>query len=477
MGNHLQGDDFMAKQRSESLRRRDFLTATAWGAAMSTMSWWSGAAEAQGTLLAGEGVVDITPPLGIEMGGFHRTPGNERRIKGNRQPTAARALLLSMGGTEVAICSLDVAGIGKAMSERIRASVAREVGIPAENVRVCATHTHSMPCFCYLRQWGAIPTDYMAVVERKTVEAVRLAKADAAPAEVSLGKSRAEGGNHNRTTKTFKTDEAFGKDSGDNERWLDTTVHALLFHRPAGKRTLLWYHFSAHPVCYADDIAGPDWPGEVADLVRRNEKLEASFLQGHIGDVNPGDGRDWRGEIKQTVQAIYPAVRQAIQAARPVKIDRLKTLRREFRLPLDLALFREWLARYEKDPSKCAGGEWVDAGFAADWYQGNAKRKLDQTHLPITTSAIALGPIGMVFHPSELYSCYGLAIRRDSPFADTLVIGYADDIIGYLPDPQAYKAGEYAAIVVPKILDYPPFTPTAAREFTAAEVELLKAVS
>lgn len=467
----------MAKKHGEILRRRDFLTSTAGAAALGAMPRWATSAEANGKLMAGEGVVDITPPLGIEMGGFHRTPGNERRIKGNRQPTAARALVLRMGGTEVAICSLDVAALGKDMASRIRNQVAREVGIPAENVRVCATHTHSMPCFCYLRQWGALPADYMAVVEKKTVEAVRLAKADVAPAEVSLGKSRAKGGNHNRTTKTFKTDELFSKESGDNERWLDTTVHVLLFHRPGGKRTLLWYHFSAHSVCYADDIAGPDWPGEVADLVRKNEKLEASFLQGHIGDVNPGDGRDWRGEIKQTVQAIYPAVRQAIQAAKPVKIETLKTARREFRLPLDIALFKEWLDRYQQDPAKCASGEWVDAGFAADWFHGNAKRKLSETHLPITTSAVGLGPIGMVFHPSELYSCYGLAIRRDSPFADTLVVGYADDIIGYLPDPNAYKAREYAAIVVPKILDYPPFTPTAAREFTGAEVELLKAVS
>ncbi len=30
---------------------------------------------------AGEGVVDTTPPLGIEMGGFHRPPGQERRIE------------------------------------------------------------------------------------------------------------------------------------------------------------------------------------------------------------------------------------------------------------------------------------------------------------------------------------------------------------------------------------------------------------
>ena len=65
----------------------------------------------------------------------------------------------------------------------------------------------------------------------------------------------------------------------------------------------------------------------------------------------------------------------------------------------------------------------------------------------------------MVFHPAELYSYYGLAIRRDSPLADTLVVGYTDGMIGYLPDPEAYRAGEYSAVIVPKILDYPPFAP------------------
>jgi len=468
----------MHRHLNVAVRRRDFLaSATVGAAALAAAPRWTIAAAAEGKLLAGEGVVDITPPLGIEMGGFHRPPGKERRIQGIRQPCAVRALVLRLGGVEVAICSLDVAGVGQDMSARIRAEVARQTGIPAENVRVCATHTHSMPCFCYLRQWGALPADFMAVVEKKTVEAVRLAKSDVAPAEVSLGKCRAKGGNHNRTTKKFKTDESFTKDSTDGERWLDTMLHALLFHRPGGKRTLLWYHFSAHAVCFADDIAGPDWPGKVAELIRASEKLDPSFLQGHIGDVNPGDGRDWRGEINQTVQAIYPALRQAIQSARPVSVRTLKTARREFLVPLDIALFKEWLARYEKEPAKCTGGEWVDAGFAADWYRGNEKRKLSETHLPITVSAVGLGPIGMFFHPAELYSCYGLTIRRDSPFADTLAVGYADGTIGYLPDPNAYKAREYAAIVVPKILDYPPFTPAAAREFTAAGLGLLRGIA
>ena len=69
------------------------------------------------------------------------------------------------------------------------------------------------------------------------------------------------------------------------------------------------------------------------------------------------------------------------------------------------------------------------------------------------------------------------SIRRSSPFAHTLAVGYTDDIIGYLPDPNAYKAGEYAAIVVPKIIDLPPFTPQAAGRMAEAAGKLLQTVS
>ncbi len=467
----------MTRHRGD-LRRREFLASvvgTGTAAGVIGLARPGLAAADRPGLLAGEGSADITPPLGIEMGGFHRPPGQERRIKAIRQATAVRALVLRMGETQVALCSLDVAAVSDAMAARVRGEVARQAGIPADNVRVSATHTHSMPGFCYLRQWGAVPEDFMALVEKRTVEAVRRAKADLAPAEVSLGKARAVGGSHNRTTKSWKTDAEFAKESTDDDRWLDTMLHALLFHR-GGKRTLLWYHFSAHAVCFADESAGPDWPGMVAELVRKGEKLEASFLQGHCGDVNPGDGSDWRGEANQTVRAIYPALKQAVAAARPLQVDCLQTRREPFGVPLDMVLFKTWIDQYRKDPKQCTGGQWVDAGFAADWYRGNATRRFDGTQLPITTSALQLGELAMLFHPAELYTCYGLAIRRASPLADTLVVGYTDGCIGYLPDPNAYKAGEYAALTVPKILDYPPFTPTAGRQFAAAATALLKRV-
>lgn len=462
----------MATREYPKVPRRKLLTHSAATVAGVMLGHQSRGGPVSSGLLAGEGLVEITPPLGTELGGFHRRPGNERRVRGIRQRTLARTLVLQQGEIRAAICSLEVACVGREMANRIRAQVAQKTGIPAEHVRVTCTHTHSMPAFCFLRQWGGIPTEYMGTVERRTVEAAARAVEDLAPSELLVGISRAVGGNHNRTTRTFLTDEKFSPQATDATRWLDTMVHALLLPR-AGKRTLCWYHFSAHAVCYADEEAGPDWPGEVAELVRQNEKLDPGFLQGHCGDVNPGNGKDWRGEIRQTVSAIYPAVKEAIAKAERVPCVPLRSLREEFRIPYDLDRFRGWLQRYRQDPKACASGEWVDAGFAEDWYRGNAGRDLNETHLPVSLSALRLGELAMLFHPTELYSFYGLAIRRDSPFRHTLVVGYTDDMVGYLPDPKAYEAGEYAALTVPKILDYPPYTPTAARQMTAAAAKLL----
>jgi len=459
------------------LDRRQFLRGAA-GAAAAGVAVRTPVGRAESNrsgLMAGEGRADITPPLGIEMAGFHKPPGKERRITAIRQPSQVRALVLALGGTQVAICSLDVIAVDAAMTGRIQKAASGRTGIPAENIRIATTHTHSMPSFCRLRQWGAIPVEFMALVEKRTVEAICAARADLAPAELCLGRSPVPGGSHNRTVKRggAKTDDQFGPDSTDAERWLDTLLQAAVFRR-SGKRDLVWYHFSAHAVCYADDQAGPDWPGEVARRMREQDGVEPSFLQGHCGDVNPGDGSDWRGEIRQTVAAIWPALRKAISTASPRRVDCLRARSVRFDVPCDVEMFRGWLEEYRRDPAKCSRGRWVDAGFAADWYRASQARKEVPARLPINLSAIQLGPVGLVFHPAELYTYYGLEIRRASPLADTLVVGYSDGMIRYLPDPPAYVAGEYSAITVPKILDNPPFAATAARDMTTAAIALLK---
>lgn len=470
----------MRSNRPGTCSRRDFLRSVTAGATGGGVALGAGRGRAAATaagLRAGEGVVDTTPPLGIELGGFHKPPDKPRLITGIRQPTSARALVLAHGNIQVAIVSLDMLAVPYEFTARVQAEVARRTGIPAAHVRVCATHSHSMPSFQFLHQWGAVPAKYMADVEKKVVEAVCRAEADLAPAVACVGKARTVGANFNRTTKQFKTDAEFTKTSTEDERWLDTTLHALRLDRSGGRRSLVWYHFSNHPVCFRDGQAGPDWPGLVATRAAEKHKITPVFLQGHAGDVNPGDGKSWIGSAEPTAAAVCTALDRALADARPVKMDALRTAIAPCRMPLDMVRFKGWLDEYRANPKACNRGTWVDAGFAAAWFASASRQDLNRTHLPITLAAIRLGDVGLVFHPAELYSFYGLDIRRGSPFADTLAVGYADGTIGYAPDANAYAKNEYAATVVPKILDYPPFVPTASRVLAASAIGLLKQVA
>ena len=460
------------------MNRRDLMRgALVAGASASVLAQARRTLAAAPGLEAGEGVVDTTPPMKAELGGFHRPPGQERRVEGIRHKTAARALVLRVGHEQAAIVSLDIAAVSAEFSARVARRVAEATAIPSANVRICATHTHSMPGFQPLRQWGAVPLDYMATVEAAIVEAVTLAKKDLAPAELHLGTARASGANFNRTSPRWKTDAQFTAEATDAERWLDTTVHALRFERAGarGRKTpdLVWYHFSAHPVCYGDTQAGPDWPGIVQDLTVKSHGVSPSFLQGHAGDVNPGDGQPWIGDPIKTAAGVHAALTAALEKARPVKADGLQMQTARFEVPIDADRLRDELDRYRKDPSQCTTGEWVDAGFAKEWFAAASKWKLDAKSLPFSVSTLRLGEVGWLFHPAELFSFYGLTIRHRSPTPHTLLVGYTDGIIGYLPDPSGFKAGIYEAVVVPKILDLPPFRPDAAAEFAARAVDLM----
>lgn len=422
----------------------------------------------------GEGFADITPALGLELAGFHKPPGQERRVTGVRQPAMARALVLRQGETTAAILALELIGFSAAFANRVKQQVSRQTQIPISHIQVCATHTHSSPTLCYLRQWGALSKDYETRVAQQAVVAVVAAVADLGPANCYTGQERVVGGNFNRTAKAWKTDQEFTRASTDAERWLDTTLQVLHFVRQRPKRDLLWYHFSAHPVCYTDGLAGPDWPGLVATKMAARDELQPAFLQGHCGDVNPGPGKPWLGEPEQVTEAVYAALHHATNHARLNEVNALRMVNGEVHLPLNMALLKEQLATYEANPAQCTKGEWVDAGFAADWFAG-AKKWNEKTTVHTSPMAVLrVGSVGLLFHPAELYSFYGLRIRLDSPFPQTLAIGYANDIVGYLTDPNAYVAKEYAAVVVPKILGLPPFKPEAAQVLTDASVGLLR---
>lgn len=425
-------------------------------------------------LTAGEGTADITPPVGTVLAGFHYAPGKERRVTGARMPSLVRALHLNLNGAEVLLLSVDVIAVSAAFCLRVQGDIATALGLPADQVFITATHTHSAPSLVPLLQWGEVSADYEAVVAKACVAAAQAAKADATESDCYIGAQRVEGGNSNRTRKPWKTDAEFGPGATAQDRWLDTLLQVLYFLRADDKKPLAWYHFSAHPVCFQDTLSGPDWPGIVAEKIAPADQVRPVFLQGHIGDVNPGDGEKWIGDPEPTSMAIARGLHHAMGHSDYVELDVLRVVHAPVDLPFDMQRFQDDLDFYRDHAEQCTKDTWVDADFAAAWHVQAQQWDLKRGSLRAPVSALRLGGVALLFHPAELYSFYGLQIRTGSPFPHTLAVGFTGDEVGYLTDPAAFEAKEYAAVVVPKILQYPPFQPDAAQVLAGHALETLK---
>ncbi|MCS7237394.1 MAG: neutral/alkaline non-lysosomal ceramidase N-terminal domain-containing protein [Thermoguttaceae bacterium] len=446
------------------------LTTPAW--ALLPIRFSSASEVGSSPLLVGDATFDITPPLGAELAGYHRIPGQERRVQGIRQRAEGRVLVLTAGDLTACVAALDLCAVAADFTAEVRRELWQRWGIPASNVHLCASHTHSMPSLRPFRQWGGVLAEYVADVKSKLISAVGVALESQSRASLRVGKAKAVGASFNRTAPTWRNEDEFSLNATAETRWLDRELHALVFERQ-GRQPVVWYHFSAHPVCFADEQAGPDWCGPVADEVERVFGVRPGFLQGHAGDVNPGPGNPWRGDVSQVSQTVVEALRSAFEKSAPVEVWPLRSAIGWCRLPLDLQMYRQWLDAYRANPEACSTGHWVDQHFAKSWYEDHSRAPWEEQDLLVEIGLLRLGDVALVFHPAELYSYYGLWIRSRSPVAHTLVVGYANDIIGYLPDPMAFEKGEYAAITVPKILDLPPFRPEAAQVLASRAVELL----
>src|SRR5829696_160210 len=93
-------------------------------------------------LLLGKSVVDITPPVGLHLGGW---PVEDRYSDSIHQPLTCRVLYLQKGIIIAVLVNLDVLGISDVFADEVRDEVEKELGVPASAVMLSATHTHSGP--------------------------------------------------------------------------------------------------------------------------------------------------------------------------------------------------------------------------------------------------------------------------------------------------------------------------------------------
>jgi len=133
----------------------------------------------QAALKGGSAKVNITPPLGIALIGSYGKPSDT--VMDNLY---ARAMVLSDGRNTIAIVAADLLYTPlEEITDPVRSLVHEKLGIPKQNLMVCATHTHSGPevfTRSKLPPKSQVPVSdlarsYLQVLIRKMADAVLMA--------------------------------------------------------------------------------------------------------------------------------------------------------------------------------------------------------------------------------------------------------------------------------------------------------------
>jgi hypothetical protein len=405
----------------------------------------------------GTSAVEITPPGAYYMAGYYHARTNT----GVRDPLLAKAIVFR-GPEKGALVICDLVAVHPELTERVRRRAAPASGIPAEHIVIAATHTHTGPAYERdLLAWsskGAPDDDSVpARLVRGISDAVVQASKDAGPARLRGASGRQE--------EEISFCRRFVMKDGKVRTWanfrdpnvvkaanpIDPEVGLLAFCRPGEElpRALL-VNFALHLDTLGGTAYSADFPHDLQLALREDfgPTFLSIFANGCCGDINHVNPRS---EVRNKTDAIGRALATSVSAASS-KLADLKpapfAVRREVvNAPLQTATEDElaWAAKALEANPDGRKGNFLDTVRARKLQELEAHRKAGRAALGLEVHAFRVGAdTAIVTLPGEVFVELGLAIKKGSPFARTLVVELANSCeTNYIPKRDAYPLGGY----------------------------------
>jgi neutral ceramidase len=424
-------------------------------------------------LLAGGARVKLQPPIGIAMVGYGNRIG---RSTGIHDDLAAQALVIGDGTNKAEIVGVDVLAIGSRIADEICSRVAARTDISRDAIMICATHTHSGSMFNIWAtprpdahdvgrdrdlEWERALPDKIANAVCAANECLRPATIRAASTPFTLG-----------TNRRMLMPDGDTMLAANYAGIADNEAKILGVYDSTGDAIAFVINYPCHGVVLCEDnlLYSRDWMGFAIDEIERlasknggNETVGV-FLNGATGNIDPRS----RGSFEVAESHGRELGRRAFEAledAHPIRESKLIAKRLALRLKLKnlapaVATAREFVAQTELSLNNHQGG----AGFQLKRLHDHRERALamlrnlealdeanrrdrrvnyNRGEMATNLNIIALADLAIVGIPGELFVELGIALKRNRSFEHTLVAGYCNDPIGYIPTPEAYGEGGY----------------------------------
>ncbi|GLZ42858.1 hypothetical protein [Actinokineospora sp. NBRC 105648] len=428
---------------------------------------------------AGAAKVDLTPPLTIPyLGGLPR----HSPYSGVHDALYARAVAFGeVGGETVIVIAVDALGINNRIlgadrdfTAEVRAAVERATGVPPTHVMIASSHTHASPETADFRPLLDTPgaREWLASYADQITAAAVQAFAGRRPVTARRGRGGVVPGALavNRNAWSYPDPGAAPE---------DPEVSVLVLEAPGWSAVL--YNFASHPVnVQVQPFASADYPGVTSDFVERNVPgcRAALFLQGASGNLNPPrdplthDGATWRSPYDAEHELVLDNVRNLFSYAQgmglvlglrvvdlvrgadtavsgPVAAESERLLVDSRDLPDREPFDAEWAARRQAlDDAVAAGAPNAEVLSLTERVQEVEEQlvAIDRGTDPISAEVqvLRLGDVALAGLPGEPFVELGLTLKALSDDARlVLPVGYANDYLGYLTDPDAWDRPIY----------------------------------
>ncbi len=414
-------------------------------------------------LTAGLAVIDITPPIPYRMSGYF----NERLSTGISNPLRAKVIVLGQGNERAALVFCDIIGISPDVSLRVRRQAAEKIGIPATNILIAATHSHTGPLYfgalrkhfhdLAVAEQGSDPyekVDYPSELVSKIFKAVTQASEAAKPVRLKAGAAEQRGLSFNRRFHMKDGTVRFnpGVLNPDIVRTagpIDPEVGIVFFKEAeSGSAAAALVNFTLHLDTVGGTKYAADYPFYLEQSLREKygDEFVLLFGTGTCGDINHIDvtkkerlKTDYIGNtLAQTIKA---------RAESLVTIDSPRLAVRSEVVVVPLQRYSQEKVAWARESIKKVGTRELSFLEQVEAYKILALEMRNSETIGLEVQVFRLShDVAVVGLPGEVFVDLGLAIKRASPFATTLVIELCQDAPGYIPTRKAFAEGSYETV-------------------------------
>ena len=425
-----------------------------------------------GQLRVGTACVDVSPTV---------TPFQLRSGKSSfvHDPLHVRAVAFECGEGQAVICLIDAIGIGREMSDIAKSRAAEKTGWKAEDMLICATHTHTAP-----KGGEGMPgrEAYEKLKYEKLEEAIVQAIQSMEPARVGFSSEDEPSEVRNRRwflqpgtmppnplgeldqVKTNANRNHLVKPAGPIDPEICVIDVRTNRHKPLALIANYALHYVGGVPKKVDEnglevgMASADYFGEFSRIMPYRlggtnppANFVAMMTNGASGDINNlvfTGSRAPRSPFEQirivatkTADASWRAVRKIENYdTKPLIATRQREIDLPYREPneREISLAKGLLKRTRQEREAINSRTTSVATRVIEY----AKPEHPRTE-PVLIQAIRIGEQAIVSMPFAALVEIGLEIKKKSPFQHTFLIELANGSYGYLPPPNQHKLGGY----------------------------------